>query len=159
MRLHILAVGRLKRAPEQTLAEDYLNRAAKLGRQAGVTSVSFVETAESRVATASLRRKEEASLLLARIPAKSYVISLEQAGKELTTGGFANELGRLIGRVADLAFLIGGPDGHGEEIKRRADLQLSLGKLTWPHRLARLMLSEQIYRAVTILVNHPYHRA
>ena len=61
--------------------------------------------------------------------------------------------------TGSIAFLIGGPDGHAPEMRQDAGLLLSLGPMTWPHRLARVMLAEQIYRAVTILVKHPYHRA
>jgi 23S rRNA (pseudouridine1915-N3)-methyltransferase len=88
------------------------------------------------------------------------MISLDERGTELTSTAFAAELRRFIDRgAAELAFLIGGPDGHADEIKKHAALQLSLGKMTWPHRLVRPMLAEQIYRSVTILLNHPYHRA
>ena len=160
MRLLILAVGRFKTAPEQHLAENYLQRAAKLGRQLGISSINISELPESNAATAPLRQSEEAGRLLARIPPKAFLISLDERGKELTSVAFASELRRIIDRgVRDLVFLIGGPDGHGQEIARRAGLQLSLGKMTWPHRLMRPMLAEQIYRSVTILVNHPYHRA
>jgi 23S rRNA (pseudouridine1915-N3)-methyltransferase len=159
MRLLILAVGRLKAAPEQHLAEDYLNRAAKLGRQIGLTSVNLVELPESRAPTPPLRQSDEASRLLSRVPPGCFLISLDEHGKELTSAAFAAELRRIIDvGKPDLAFLVGGPDGHGAEIKKHANLQLSLGEMTWPHRLVRPMLAEQIYRSVTILINHPYHR-
>jgi 23S rRNA (pseudouridine1915-N3)-methyltransferase len=160
MRLLIFAVGRLKAAPEQDLAEDYLNRAATLGRQIGLTSVSLDQLPESRAPTIALRQSEEASRLLSRVPPRCFLISLDERGKELTSTAFAAELRRIIDQGSpDLAFLIGGPDGHGAEVEKRANLQLSLGKMTWPHRMVRPMLAEQIYRSVTILINHPYHRA
>ena len=160
MRVVVLAVGKLKAAPEQELAEEYLLRAAKLGRKLGIASVDFIEVPESRAATAPLRRSEEAIALLARASPKALMISLDERGMELTSTAFAAELRRFIDRgAAELAFLIGGPDGHADEIKNHAALQLSLGKMTWPHRLVRPMLAEQIYRSVTILLNHPYHRA
>jgi 23S rRNA (pseudouridine1915-N3)-methyltransferase len=160
MRLTILAVGRLKSVPEQLLAADYARRAAQLGRPLGIAAVDFIEVPESKAKTAALRRSEEARALLAHIPKRAFLVALEAGGKQFTSENFAAELRRLIDRgVADLVFLIGGPDGHGREIDSGAGLQLSLGKMTWPHRLVRPMLAEQIYRSVTILVNHPYHRA
>jgi 23S rRNA (pseudouridine1915-N3)-methyltransferase len=160
MRLIVLAVGRLKAAPEQQIAHDYLQRASKLGRQLGLASIDLREVPESKAATASLRQNDEAARLLARLPSKAFLISLDRTGKQLSSEDFAAELRGLFDRgISDLAFLIGGPDGHGEAIADRADLKLSLGRMTWPHRLVRPMLAEQIYRSVTILINHPYHRA
>jgi 23S rRNA (pseudouridine1915-N3)-methyltransferase len=84
---------------------------------------------------------------------------LDERGKVLSSAGFADLLKRhLDGGTSDLAFLIGGPDGHAQSIRDSAGLLLSFGAMTWPHRLARVMLAEQIYRAVMILRDHPYHR-
>jgi 23S rRNA (pseudouridine1915-N3)-methyltransferase len=77
----------------------------------------------------------------------------------LGTGEFTVLLSRYAAQgIPDLAFLIGGADGHPPAVKSAAAMLLSLGPMTWPHRLVRVMLAEQIYRAVTIMVNHPYHR-
>jgi 23S rRNA (pseudouridine1915-N3)-methyltransferase len=160
MRLLILAIGKLRAGPEQQLVLDYMERSAKLGRALGLSSLRLVEIQESRAASESERRREEADRLIDKLPPRSFAIVLDERGKELTSEAFAGQLRRLIdGSVSDLAFLIGGADGHGPQVASRADLQLSLGKMTWPHRLVRPMLTEQIYRAVTILANHPYHRA
>jgi 23S rRNA (pseudouridine1915-N3)-methyltransferase len=159
MRLLILAIGRLRAGPEQQLALDYMERSMKLGRAAGLSSLRLIEIPESRAASGPERRREEAGRLIDKLPARSFAIALDERGKELTSETFARELRRLLDGVSDLAFLIGGADGHGPQVTSRADLQLSLGKMTWPHRLVRPMLMEQIYRAVTILTNHPYHRA
>ena len=95
----------------------------------------------------------------ASCPSIAYVIALDERGKNMTSEAFAGELGRLLDNgTREVAFLIGGPDGHAAAVQGRAGLVVSLGKMTWPHRLARVMLAEQIYRSVTILVNHPYHR-
>jgi 23S rRNA (pseudouridine1915-N3)-methyltransferase len=84
---------------------------------------------------------------------------LDERGKALSSAQFADFLkGHAERGTGDLAFLIGGPDGHAQSAREQAQLVLSLGTMTWPHRLVRVMLAEQIYRAVTILVNHPYHR-
>ena len=87
------------------------------------------------------------------------VIALDERGKNLTSADLARKLGqwRDEGR-ADVAFLIGGADGHGPGVKERADLVLSLGAMTWPHMLVRALLAEQLFRAQCILEGHPYHR-
>ncbi len=149
----------MKDGPERQLAAEYFERAAQLGRQAGITSLTVTEHSESRDKTIDLRKADEAARLLGACPAICYVIALDERGKNLSSQEFADNLRRLIDQgTRDVAFLIGGPDGHAAAVYGRAGLQLSFGKLTWPHRLARVMLAEQIYRAVTILVNHPYHR-
>jgi 23S rRNA (pseudouridine1915-N3)-methyltransferase len=159
MRVSIRAIGRLKTSPEQALALDYLNRAEKLGRRAGIPTVSLTELPESRAGTLPLRQREEADRLLAAVPAGAVLIALDERGEEMTSLQFAADLRRLLdGGSKHLAFLIGGADGHAPELQARARL-LSLGRMTWPHALVRLMLAEQIYRSVTILINHPYHRA
>ena len=160
MRIQVIAVGRLKSAAEQSIAEDYLDRAARLGRQLGLTQIELREVPESRAADAATRKREEARSLLAAVPAGALVIALDTRGKELSSEAFASELRRLAdAAIASLVFVIGGPDGLAPEILDRARMKLSLGRLTWPHRLVRAMLAEQIYRSVTILLNHPYHRA
>jgi len=160
MRVLIGAVGRLKPGPERTLAEDYLDRAEKLGRKTGIASVRTIEVAESLALSAELRRADEAHRLIAALPAGAAAIALDERGDDLTSADLAELIGRHADRGAsDLAFLIGGPDGHGEQVGGRAERSIRFGRPTWPHRLVRAMLAEQIYRSVTILVNHPYHRA
>ena len=103
--------------------------------------------------------QEEAESLASALPPKAFTVVLDERGKPIGSAGFADLLRRHLERgTADLAFLIGGPDGHAPSTREAAGLVLSLGPMTWPHRLVRVMLAEQIYRAVTILVNHPYHR-
>jgi len=88
------------------------------------------------------------------------VVALDRRGKALDSAGFAQRLGRWRDDgVAELGFLIGGADGHGEPLLKKASLILSFGAMTWPHLLARAMLAEQIYRAQQMLAGHPYHRA
>lgn len=160
MRLHVLAVGRLKAGPEKLLCEDYRTRAEGLGRKAGVTGLIVAETSESPAATAAARIAEERHFFIGKLPERAFAVVLDERGKTITSPAFADLLRRHVdGGTADLAFLIGGPDGHAEETRAGAGLLLSFGAMTWPHRLARVMLFEQIYRAVTIMVNHPYHRA
>ncbi|MBI2720008.1 MAG: 23S rRNA (pseudouridine(1915)-N(3))-methyltransferase RlmH [Rhizobiales bacterium] len=160
MKVAILAVGRLKPGPEKILAEDYQSRAAGLGQRAGITRLTVSERAESPAAAAAARQIEEARFFARHLPPRAFTVVLDERGKEFSSAALADFLRRHIDSgTADMAFLIGGPDGHAEETRKPAGLLLSLGPMTWPHRLVRVMLLEQIYRAVTIMVNHPYHRA
>ena len=160
MKLHVAAVGKLKSSPEKELANGYFSRVGQIGRSAGIASLTVTEHAESQAKTAELRKADEAARLLGACPATSVIIVLDERGRNLSSEEFAAEIRRrLESGASDLAFLVGGPDGHSSAVQARASLTLAFGKLTWPHRLARIMLAEQIYRAVTILVNHPYHRA
>jgi 23S rRNA (pseudouridine1915-N3)-methyltransferase len=159
MRIHLGAVGRLKAGPERKLAEVYLERASALGRSAGIAPVTVSEIAESRAATAELRMADEAARLRAGLPAEAVTIALDAGGRDVTSEEFAALIGRWRdGGTATLALFIGGPDGLAAQLKAEAGFSLAFGRMTWPHRLARIMLLEQIYRSVTILVNHPYHR-
>ncbi len=155
MRLQVLAIGKLKAGPEKTIAEEYQLRLEGLGRKAGITKCAVNDYAESQAQTASQRMDDEARLLATKSPA----IVLDERGKALSSEDFARLLQRHLDQgTQDLAFLIGGPDGHSPQTRENAHQLLSFGPMTWPHRLVRVMLFEQIYRAVTILVNHPYHR-
>ncbi len=159
MRLSVLAIGRLKAGPEKLLAGDYQARIEKLGRKAGISKFSIADTAESRGQTAAARRSEEALFFAQALAPRTFTLVLDERGKSLASAAFADILRRHIdGGTENLAFLIGGPDGHAPPNREKAGLLLSLGPMTWPHRLVRVMLLEQIYRAVTIMVNHPYHR-
>ena len=159
MRIHVGAVGRLKAGPERKLADAYLERAAALGRTAGIAPVGIAEIPESRAATAALRMADEATRLRAGLTPDAVTVALDGGGRDITSDEFAALVGRWRdGGTGTLAFLIGGPDGLAPDIKATAGARLAFGRMTWPHRLARIMLLEQVYRSVTILVNHPYHR-
>jgi 23S rRNA (pseudouridine1915-N3)-methyltransferase len=159
MRLIVAAVGRLKDA-ERDLCERYQKRFDAAGRALGLGPLSICELSESRAASAVARKAEEAARLLkAAAPAGARVV-LDEGGKALASEAFAKWLAQTRdGGCKGLAFLIGGPDGHGPEVAQGATLKLSLGAMTLPHGLARAVLIEQLYRATTILSGHPYHRA
>jgi 23S rRNA (pseudouridine1915-N3)-methyltransferase len=159
LRLHLTVIGKLKSGPERILVEDYVDRTARIGRAAGFASITVHELAESKARSPDLRRRDESHRLLAALPPGAFIIVLDERGKPLSSGGLAQLLRRRTDSgLADLAFVIGGPDGLSRELIDEAGLALSLGPMTWPHRLVRVMLAEQIYRSVTILLNHPYHR-
>ncbi|ESR25330.1 23S rRNA (pseudouridine(1915)-N(3))-methyltransferase RlmH [Lutibaculum baratangense] len=160
MRITILAVGRLKSGPESDLVARYHKRAEATGRSLGLTAVQVKEIAEARAPSADERRRAEAQQLLARLPDGAHLVLLDEAGEDTGSEALADQLRALAdaGRK-DLAFAIGGPDGHGGDLRARANGTLRFGRATWPHQLVRVMLMEQIYRAMTILSGHPYHRA
>jgi 23S rRNA (pseudouridine1915-N3)-methyltransferase len=155
LRLQVLAIGKLKAGPEKAIAGEYQTRLEGLGRKAGITRLTVNDFAESQAPTAAQRMEDESKLLAT----KAATIALDERGKPLSSTDFAKLLQRHLDQgTQDLAFLIGGPDGHAPQTRQTAGQLLSFGPMTWPHRLVRVMLFEQIYRAVTILVNHPYHR-
>ncbi len=102
-------------------------------------------------------RKAENEKLLASIPAKSFVVVCDERGKDLSSREFADKIAVWQER-GDLVFIIGGADGVTDDLRSRADFVLGLGRKTWPHRLLRVMLIEQLYRAQQINAGHPYHR-
>lgn len=159
MRLLLAAVGRLKNGPERDLAARYLDRLEKTGRNVGLTSVEVVEIKDSRAQEVGRRRLEEAIALANVIPDGAVMVALDSGGENVDSAAIAGEIRawRDSGREA-VAFVIGGPDGLGEEMKRRADVVVAFGAATWPHQLVRVMLLEQLYRAATLLAGHPYHR-
>lgn len=159
MRLTVAAVGRLKDA-ERELVERYAKRFDPTGRPLGLGPLSIHELNESRAASADARKADEASRLLKVAGPATPRVVLDEHGKTLSSEAFADWIGQQRdGGCKTLAFLIGGPDGHGSETLTGAALRLSLGPMTLPHGLARAVLVEQIYRVATILAGHPYHRS
>jgi 23S rRNA (pseudouridine1915-N3)-methyltransferase len=159
MRLSIHAVGRMKAGPERELADRYLGRLAKSGPAVGLEFGGVAEIAESRAREVDERRREEAASLAAH-RGEAALFLLDERGKNLSSEEFAH----LVGRFRDegrkqIVLAIGGPDGHDAASRQAADQMLSFGAQTWPHQIVRVMLAEQLYRAVTILSGHPYHRA
>jgi 23S rRNA (pseudouridine1915-N3)-methyltransferase len=160
MRLVVAAVGRLKQGPERELAERYRKRAEQTGRRIGFRDTEVVEIRESRAQEAGKRMTEESIALTSIIPDKAVALILDQRGESLDSATLAARLGswRDAGRPAAV-FIIGGDDGLAPTLRDKASVKLAFGAATWPHQLVRVMLLEQIYRAVSILSGHPYHRA
>jgi 23S rRNA (pseudouridine1915-N3)-methyltransferase len=158
MRVLIAAVGRLKDGAEKVLVDRYVERLAP--RAGGIGPVSIAEIPEARQSSAAARQADEAERLVRAATKADLRIALDERGKTLSSDAFAKLLGRKRDDgIGTLAFLIGGPDGHGKAALDGADLTFSLSPMTLPHGLARVVLAEQIYRAVMILSGHPYHRA
>ena len=156
MKVAILAVGRLRAGPEADLVRDYLDRFDKTGRALGLGPARVVEVEDKKNAG----RAAEGALLAKALPDGAVLVALDERGRTLTSPEFAAMLARWrdAGR-SEVAFILGGADGIEPALRDRADLVLSFGAMVWPHMLARVMLSEQIYRAATILSGSPYHRA
>ena len=152
MRIVISAIGKLgKKTPEQTLIDDYLQKAR--------WPVRICEHVEKKALTGDALKTAEAALLWSAVPTGAKVVVLDEHGAEPSSRELAQKIAhwRDTG-TQDIAFLIGGADGHAASSRDRADLILSFGRMTMPHFLARVVLAEQIYRLRTILDNHPYHR-
>jgi 23S rRNA (pseudouridine1915-N3)-methyltransferase len=149
LEIDILAGGRAKSMPEHQMALAYLTRARDTGRALGFSSFALSEADE--------RKSEKIVEACAGAP---LLIALDERGKSLSSETFAKQLAawRDAGEARAL-FVIGGPDGLPTSVKPRARLMLAYGTQTWPHLLVRTMLGEQLFRAMTILAGHPYHRA
>ena len=156
MRVHLLAVGRLRAGPERDLLDDYKTRFDRTGRPLGLGPLLEVEV-EARK---NLGMVAEGELLARAIPAGALLLVLDERGALLSSTEFAAQLARWrdAGRQ-DLALVIGGADGIDPALRARSDMALSFGKMVWPHLLVRVMLAEQLYRAATILGGGPYHRS
>lgn len=155
MRLTIVAVGRLRQGPERALVVDYLDRASKTGRGQGLGPFSVTEVEAKKGGMDA-----EAELLAKASASAGITCCLDERGRTLTSPDFATLLANWRDTArGDVSFLIGGADGLSPQLRERADLSISLGKMVWPHMLARVMLAEQLYRATAILAGTPYHRA
>jgi 23S rRNA (pseudouridine1915-N3)-methyltransferase len=155
MRLHLCAVGRLRSGPERALIDDYVQRFDRTGRALGLGPLTEHEVEDKKGGGMA----SEAPLLARAVPDGAVLAVLDERGQVMSSPDFAAQLARWrdTGRQ-DVAFVIGGADGIDPALRGRADFALSFGKMVWPHMLVRVMLAEQLYRAVGILAGSPYHR-
>lgn len=149
MKLRVIAIGRQARGPESDLFERY---AARLRPRPDLVALP-----DGRGDPVEIKRRE-AEAILSRAGG-DLLVALDLGGEMPDSEGFARHLARLRESGRDIAFAIGGAEGLDRAVLERADLVLSLGRLTFPHLLVRAMLAEQLYRAQAILDGHPYHRA
>ena len=145
MSVTVYAVGKLKRGPETELVTRYQTRLKRLK-----TTLREFPERESKA--------REGADLLAALPGSNFVIALDERGEDMSSPDFARLLGERLDQGQSLSFIIGGADGLSDDVRERADRLIRFGRLTWPHQLVRDLLLEQIYRAETILLGHPYHR-
>ena len=153
MRTRVIAVGTRLPGWARAGCAEYLKRL-------GTFPVTLVELEPARRSAGSAARAvaAEGARLLALLRPAEHVVALDERGRELATAELAAWLKERMRSGDDLTFLIGGADGLAPEVRARSDFTLALSRLTLPHALARLLLAEQLYRAHSILVNHPYHR-
>ena len=159
LRLMLVCVGRAKAGAERDLAQRYIDRAKLAGRPAGL-SLDLREIDESRARRPDDRKAEEAKAIAEQIGPGGVIVALDETGKAVDSARFA----AMIGQARDagmpsFALVVGGPDGLDPIWRKAATHVIAFGAMTWPHQLVRIMAGEQIYRAVTILTGHPYHRA
>lgn len=153
MKIAIVSIGRLARGPEAELVRTYAERATAAGRALGLGPVEVIEVESRKPGKAA-----EAEALRPHL-ADAHVVACDEHGRARPSRAFAEEIAVLRDRgVRRLAFVIGGADGLAPELLAAASGKLAFGPQTWPHALARAMLAEQVYRAVTILAGSPYHR-
>jgi 23S rRNA (pseudouridine1915-N3)-methyltransferase len=159
MRIVLAGIGRMKKGPDSELGARYLDRAAASARSAGFTGVEIREFPESQARKPNDRMAEEAASLIKLAGDGARLVLLDERGKGISSRTFAEDLAKARDSgVPAYVLALGGPDGHGDALRERADLTIAFGAMTWPHQLARIMAAEQIYRAITILTGHPYHR-
>ncbi|HSF95526.1 MAG TPA: 23S rRNA (pseudouridine(1915)-N(3))-methyltransferase RlmH [Thermohalobaculum sp.] len=155
MRITIAAVGRLKRGPEQLLVNDYLGRIGPLGRKLALGPAILTEIDERKARTG----QQQSAALIAAVAPGAFAIALDERGEAVSSTGFARMLEELRDRgTPETVFLIGGADGHDDALRANVGGMISFGPMVWPHMLARVMLAEQLYRAISILSGAPYHR-
>lgn len=156
MRLQLLAIG--QRMPEW-VATGFAEYAGRMPRDMALTLQALPNPARSRAMDTSTLRRVEGQTLLAAVPGQALVVALDEGGDVVDTSAMAGRLARWQQSGRDVALVIGGAAGLDDAVRERADWVWSLSPLTFPHMLVRVLVAEQLYRAWSLLNNHPYHRA
>lgn len=151
MRIRLICVGRLKDGPERLLVDDYVSRARKTGAGLGYRGVEEIE-----VEGGGGKDKEAARILAKR--GKGRLVRLDERGQPWTSIDLGKRLAKWRDAGEDADFIIGGADGLAASLEEPGSLALGFGPQTWPHKLVRVMLAEQVYRALSIEAGSPYHR-
>ena len=154
----ILCVGKLKEKPYRQMADEYLKRLGRYGKYEEAEVPDLPETAGSAALEEQIRMKE-GETLLSRIRPGDRVIALTIPGRQTDSPSLAGHLQDLrVGGAGRIVFVIGGSLGLGKNVLERADEEMSMSLMTFPHQLARVMLLEQLYRAEKILAGERYHK-
>jgi 23S rRNA (pseudouridine1915-N3)-methyltransferase len=156
MKARLIAVG--ERAPAW-VAEGFGEYRKRLSHWLPLELIEIEPGMRGKGRDPARAASDEGARVLAALPKGAHVVVLDVPGRQWTSEQLAARLEHWRGLGRDLAFLIGGPEGHSDDVAARADESWSLGPLTLPHMLVRLLVAEQLYRAAALLANHPYHRA
>lgn len=156
MRIHLIAVG--TRMPGWVEAA-YADYAARLPHECRLELIEIPPAQRGKNADIARAKQQEGEKILKAVPRDSLIIALDEHGQALTSVDWSTELKGWMQSGRDTCLLVGGPDGHAPEVLARADRKWSLSKLTLPHALVRVVVAEQLFRAWSLLANHPYHRA
>lgn len=159
MSMSIIAVGRMKEKPYRAMADEYLKRLSRYGKFEEIELPDLPEPQNSSPAIEEQIKQKEGESILAKIKPGDYVIALTIPGKKWDSPGLSRHLDDLLTRGAsNIVFIIGGSLGLSDKVIARADEQLSMSAMTFPHQLARVMLLEQLYRAMKIRCGERYHK-
>lgn len=152
LKVNIIAVGSIKEKYLSDAISEYLKRLSRFA------SVSIIEIEEKSVSSDLRLKKEQEGIAILK-KARGYIIALDGGGVQLSSVDFSKKIEDIaLSGVSEISFVIGGSNGHSEQVLKASDMQLSFGKMTYPHQLFRVMLLEQIYRAFTITAGTPYHK-
>jgi 23S rRNA (pseudouridine1915-N3)-methyltransferase len=158
MNLKVISIGQLKNNPILEIQKDYESRILNLSKSVGIKNLAIKELPISKKSSIKERQKEEAKIISRHIKKDNLNVFLDGKGENINSVDISKIISKNSFDSKDLVFFIGGPDGFDEKIIKAANKIISFGKVTWPHKLIRIMLLEQLYRGITILNKHPYHR-
>ena len=158
MKLKVISIGQLKNNPILEMQKDYESRILNLSKSVGIKKLAIKELPISKKSSIKERQKEEAKIISQHIKRDNLNVFLDGKGENINSVDISKIISKNSFDSKDLVFFIGGPDGFDEKIIKAANKIISFGKVTWPHKLIRIMLLEQLYRGITILNKHPYHR-
>ena len=158
MELKIISLGQLKNNPILEIQKDYQKRILNLSKSVGFKKLLIKELPISKKVSVKERQIEETGIISKYIEKNNYNIFLDSDGDNIDSLDISKIISKNSFDGKNLIFFIGGPDGFNKDILKAANKIISFGKVTWPHKLVRIMLLEQLYRGITILKNHPYHR-
>lgn len=158
MKLKVISIGQLKNNPILEIQRDYESRILSLSKSVGIKNLEIKELPISKKSSIKERQKEEAKIISQHIKQDNLNVFLDGKGENINSVDISQIISKSSFDGKDLVFFIGGPDGFDEKIIKVANKIISFGRVTWPHKLIRIMLLEQLYRGITIINNHPYHR-
>ena len=155
MVIHFIVVG--QKMPKWVL-EGYAEYTKRLPKSCSIKLVELPMAIRGKTSSVETNKQQEAKRIEAVIPKGAKIIVLDEHGKQTTTLQFSEKLKDWLGSGQDIALIVGGPDGLSEEVLQKAEWKWGLSKLTLPHPMVRILVAEQVYRAWSVLQNHPYHR-